>query len=319
MLRRAALGLFLLVCAVAMQAQAIYPPINSPVFRALDDNGAPLAGGKLYTYAAGSSTPLATYADATSGTPNTNPVLLDANGQAKIFLGPSVYRFVMQDANGVQKWTVDNITGAPPPSDVTSVFGRTGAVVAVSGDYSCGQVTGAVCALPTLYYQTLQVAGASQTQRSKLNLLSGTNISVTCADNAGNDSTDCTVAYSGGGGITPLTCANVTGGWSCYEITPTGLHHAFGLITSACTGSTLQNATITFPTVSGGGTLFTANPELHVNGGGQPSGTDDAYVVYHKNDNLTGSTVVVRCSTNIGGSGCPSLSSIPIHWDATGY
>ena len=188
----------------------ISSPINAPVFRAFDPNGQPLSGGKLFSYAAGSSTPLATYADAARVTPNTNPVILDSTGQAKIFMGLANYKFILQDANGVQQWSIDSVNGAPPLSAVTSVFGRTGTILAVSGDYTCGQVTGAICSLPTIYYQTIQANGSSQTQQPKLNLLNGTNVTVSCVNNSGASSTDCTIASSATATI-PGTVADVTG------------------------------------------------------------------------------------------------------------
>lgn len=195
MLRSTAFRLALLLFAGwPAYAQTIYPPINTPVFRAMDANGKPLSGGKLYTYVAGSSTPQSTYADPGGASPNANPVILDSTGAAKIFLAPQNYKFVLQDANGVQQWTVDNITGAPPQSDVTSVFGRKGGVVAVTGDYTCSQITGAVCSIPTIYYQTIRAGGIDLTQRAKLNLLAGSNINLNCIDNSGGNSTDCTVA-----------------------------------------------------------------------------------------------------------------------------
>ncbi len=79
-------------------------------FRAFDANGNPLAGGKLYTYQAGTSTPLATYTDQGGGTSNANPVVLDANGEANVWLGSNSYKFVLKDANDVTQWTVDNIS-----------------------------------------------------------------------------------------------------------------------------------------------------------------------------------------------------------------
>ena len=51
-----------------------------------DNDGAPLAGGKVYSYTAGTSTPLATYTDQGGATPNANPVILDANGEANIWV-----------------------------------------------------------------------------------------------------------------------------------------------------------------------------------------------------------------------------------------
>ena len=72
--------------------------------------GAPLVGGKLYTYDAGTSNPRATYQDAAGTTPNTNPVILDARGEATIFWSGS-YKVVLKDASDVTIWTVDNVSG----------------------------------------------------------------------------------------------------------------------------------------------------------------------------------------------------------------
>lgn len=81
-----------------------------PKFRAFNSNGAPLAGGQLFSYAAGTSTPLSTYTDASGAVPNTNPVILDATGQASVWLPPSIpYKLRLLDAKGVQQWVVDNI------------------------------------------------------------------------------------------------------------------------------------------------------------------------------------------------------------------
>ena len=77
----------------------------------------PLPFGKLYTYAAGTSTPLATYTDSTGGSSNTNPVVLDANGQADVWLGSSAYKFILKDAADVTVWTVDNIDPASYSND----------------------------------------------------------------------------------------------------------------------------------------------------------------------------------------------------------
>lgn len=74
-----------------------------------DANGNPLAGGKLYTYAAGTTTPLATYTDASGGTPNTNPIILDSRGEANVWLGASTYKFVLTTSTNVEVWTVDNV------------------------------------------------------------------------------------------------------------------------------------------------------------------------------------------------------------------
>lgn len=81
--------------------------------RFFDNSGAPLALGKLYTYAAGTVIPQATYSDQ-DGTTNANPVVLDAYGYANLWLDPSLsYKFVLKDANDALLWTVDEINGPP--------------------------------------------------------------------------------------------------------------------------------------------------------------------------------------------------------------
>lgn len=67
----------------------------------------PLAGGKLYTYAAGTSTPQVTYQDAAGTIPNTNPIALDSTGSALIYWSGS-YKVVLKDTLGNTIYTVDN-------------------------------------------------------------------------------------------------------------------------------------------------------------------------------------------------------------------
>lgn len=83
-----------------------------PLYQFFDANGDPLVGGKLYSYAAGTTTPLATYTDSTGTIPNTNPIILDANGQCQMWLGANKYKLNLTDASGVQQngWPLDNVT-----------------------------------------------------------------------------------------------------------------------------------------------------------------------------------------------------------------
>jgi hypothetical protein len=82
-----------------------------PKIQFSDASGSPLSGGKLYSYISGTVTPLATYTDSTGVTANSNPVLLDSAGMASVWLGPSVYKFVLQNSAGAQIWSVDGIQG----------------------------------------------------------------------------------------------------------------------------------------------------------------------------------------------------------------
>jgi len=76
-----------------------------------DDNGDPLAGGKLYTYEAGTTTNKQTFTDADETSINTNPVILDAAGRADVWLDSGSYKFVLTDSADVTIDTVDDIIG----------------------------------------------------------------------------------------------------------------------------------------------------------------------------------------------------------------
>lgn len=119
-MKRRLIAILAILAATAGIAQAqITQPGASPVpfVKPQFSNaaGAPLAAGKLYFYVAGTSTDSPTYTTSCSGvdldmcTENAQPVVLDAGGRASIFLGPSCYKIVAQNAGGVEQWTVDNI------------------------------------------------------------------------------------------------------------------------------------------------------------------------------------------------------------------
>ena len=82
----------------------------TPKLQFIDANGNPIVGGKLYTYAAGTTTPLATYTDSSGNTANTNPVILDSRGEANVWLNTSLYKFKLTTSTDVDVWTVDNIS-----------------------------------------------------------------------------------------------------------------------------------------------------------------------------------------------------------------
>jgi hypothetical protein len=91
----------------------------TPKQQIFGSDGAPLVGGKIYTYLAGTSTPATTYTDFGAGTANTNPIILDSFGQANIWLLSSTsYKFIVRTATDVLLYTVDNIS---TPLDVSSL------------------------------------------------------------------------------------------------------------------------------------------------------------------------------------------------------
>ena len=79
----------------------------------------PLVGGKLYTYLAETTTPAPTYSNDT-GTPNTNPIILDANGECNLYLNDDVtYRLILKDvqtstkANANKLYTLEQMAKLP--------------------------------------------------------------------------------------------------------------------------------------------------------------------------------------------------------------
>jgi hypothetical protein len=95
----------------------------TPKQQFFDANGNPLVAGKVYTYAGGTTTPIATFTDQAGSSTNTNPIILDARGMANIWLQPTIaYKFLITDSNDVTQYTTDNILvpvdnlsfGSPP-------------------------------------------------------------------------------------------------------------------------------------------------------------------------------------------------------------
>ena len=79
-----------------------------------ENTGLPLNGGLIYTYQAGSSTPLATYTDINGTVANANPIVLDSSGRVstEIWLTYGYYyKFVVKTSAGVTLGTYDNLYG----------------------------------------------------------------------------------------------------------------------------------------------------------------------------------------------------------------
>lgn len=90
-------------------AQVAVTPIVQPRVTFVNNSGGPCATCKLYSYAAGTTTPLATYTDASGISQNTNPIILDAAGGANIWLGANSYKLILKDPDGTTIWSVDQV------------------------------------------------------------------------------------------------------------------------------------------------------------------------------------------------------------------
>jgi hypothetical protein len=95
-------------------------PILTQLF---DDYGEVLAGGFIYTYEAGTATPLVTYQDLAGAVPNANPVELDASGRATVRVTDGVaYKFIVKDSDLATVETIDNIIVGEAASSSESVI-----------------------------------------------------------------------------------------------------------------------------------------------------------------------------------------------------
>ena len=113
-----------------------------------DDNGVPLAGGLIYTYQAGSSTPLVTYTTNSGTIANANPIVLDAAGRVPqeiwLLTGYS-YKFVLQNANAVLIQTLDNIYPILQNAPASAPAIPTGCIVLWSGSTGSIPATWYLC------------------------------------------------------------------------------------------------------------------------------------------------------------------------------
>lgn len=100
-----------------------------PKIQFFADDGTPLVGGKLYSYAAGTTTPLATYTTYAGTVANTNPIILDSRGEANVWLDNALYKLALYDADNALIWTVDNISSQNSSDLISYLPAGAGAVV----------------------------------------------------------------------------------------------------------------------------------------------------------------------------------------------
>lgn len=99
-----------------------FSPIGNG-FQFFTTTGIPLNGGFLYSYQAGSTTPLTTYTDPSGLIANTNPIVLGTDGRPPQEIWFDVgynYKFVLTDSNNVVIATYDNLYGIPTANAVAS-------------------------------------------------------------------------------------------------------------------------------------------------------------------------------------------------------
>jgi hypothetical protein len=89
-------------------------PVGGAAAQFFTNSGVILSGGKLYTYAAGTTTPKVSYTSSSGATAHTNPIILDSAGRVpggEIWLSASPYKFALYTSTDVLIATYDNISG----------------------------------------------------------------------------------------------------------------------------------------------------------------------------------------------------------------
>ena len=211
----------------------------TPKQQIFGSDGAPLVGGKIYTYAAGTTTPLATYTDSGAGTANTNPIILNSLGQANIWLSTATYKFSVYTSADVLLYTVDNISA---PLDSTSLAS------ALSSPTPIGNTTPNTGAFTTLTATTGNI----------------TTVNATTSTTTGVTTTG-TLTFSGGGsmtkppapGIQSIT-ATVAANALTVTLSPTNLDFRSSTLTSGTVVSRTVSSSISV-VVSSGSTLGTVS------------------------------------------------------------
>ena len=134
-----------------------------------DDNGNPLTGGKVYTYAAGTTTPAATYTTSTGAVANTNPIILDAAGRTANetwLVAGSLYKFIVKTSADVLVGTYDGLPAINDPYSINSLLGSvtgTNAIAAVATPsitaYAAGATYAFIAANSNTAAATLSIDG----------------------------------------------------------------------------------------------------------------------------------------------------------------
>ena len=99
-----------------------------------DNSGNVLTGGKIYTYEAGTTTPLASYTSSSGNTAHTNPIVLNAAGRVpsggEIWIQLRLYKFVLETSTGVLIATYDNVGSSFNATAIIANFTGNGSTVA---------------------------------------------------------------------------------------------------------------------------------------------------------------------------------------------
>jgi hypothetical protein len=284
-------------------------PVGGAAAQFFDNNGSPLAGGLLYTYAAGTSTPLATYTTQQATVLNSNPIVLDSAGRVpnEIWLTSTyAYKFVLQNASGVQVWSYDNLVGIN--SNFTAYSLQEQTFTATQGQ-TVFTLTG-ISYVPGTNNLSVFVNGSKQivstnyleTSSTVVTFLTGLNVGdvvdfITAISTSTTATTANNISYTQGG--TGSTTTNVQA-----KLQQTVSVKDFGAVGDGTTNdSTAIQAAINYMSSIGGGTVHLPAARYYV-GTGSPAISIPSFIRLLGDGNATGGLAITNGTELIyGGSG----------------
>jgi hypothetical protein len=199
--------------------------------------GAPLVGGKLYTYLATTNTPALTWVDAGQVATNPNPIILDARGECSVFW-TGAYKIILHDANDNLIWSQDNCVAADLSIYLTLAAAAASAGADLIGTVADGTVQDAITNSPKFSQSVTYPADSGYATLGRFPMATSEPWGVTVDDGADNTSAlqAAITANYGGALFLPDGVITVFG-----EITITQPIRIIGLGTTITTTSATAN------------------------------------------------------------------------------
>lgn len=221
-------------------------PWVTPVPQFFANDGTVLAGGKLYTYAAGGTTNQATYTTSGGGVANTNPVVMDSAGRpvsGGIWLAAASYRFDLFTSAGVLVWSVDNVTGSALSTITTAAANKV-----YAGPTGGASTTPAFRSLVAADIPSLTTVYADAALDNLASVSINTSLLAQTGVDLGSTAKPFRHAYLWGSGTFGTTSLKLTG-------TPTGARvwtfpDTTDTVVGKATTDVLTNKTLTTPTIA---------------------------------------------------------------------
>lgn len=278
-------------------AYATATPLPVPVSRFFTNSGAPCAGCQVFTYQAGTTTPQASYSDSTGTVQNPNPVILDSNGYAPIWIS-GAYKIVLEDASNNIIWTADQIQDFFTFNNITSTSTSS---VAVSNNSNVTFTTqSGKYFSPGIYLQVVETsAPTTNWMHGQVVSYSGTTLTIAMDKSAGSGTyADWTISLSGPAG--PQGIQGASGAGSGDMIGADNLAVGAGGVANAATART--NLGLGSAATLNAGT--SANQVVQLNGSSQLPAVSGALLT-----NVAGVPVVTNSS-----SGTIVFGAVTVEW-----